>query len=98
MILGEANIQTRWVNRRWGVLVSSLLMFMVVFNVTFAAMPSPSTLGAVIRVGTVALLWLGVRVFRRFVVEEPGTSLTLVALLIYVAVQWMLTGFADASQ
>ncbi len=73
-------------------------MFMVVFNVTFAAMPSPSTLGAVIRVGTVALLWLGVRVLRRFVVEEPGASLTLVALLIYAAVQWMLTGFADASQ
>jgi len=90
--------RTAWVNRGWGIMLSGLLAFMVIFNVTFAAIPSPSTLGAVIRIGTVALLWFGIAPFRRFAIEEPGALITLAALVIYGFLQWVLSGFVDASQ
>lgn len=93
-----ATSRTAWVNRRWGILISALLAFMVVFNVTFAALPSPSTLGAVVRGGTVALLWFGASAFRRFAIEEPGSVVLLCALVAYGFLQWTLTGFSDASQ
>ncbi|MEO7041262.1 MAG: hypothetical protein ABI035_03270 [Gemmatimonadaceae bacterium] len=87
-----------WFDTPLGVALSALVAFMVIFNVTFAAVPSPSTLGAVVRIGTVFLIWIGIGAYRGFVNDEPGALLLLLALTGYAFVQWALTGFADSGQ
>ena len=90
--------QRAWFDTPFGMAVSGVAAFMVIFDVTFAAVPSPSTLGAVVRVGTVFLFWIGIDAYRRFVIDEPGALLLLLALTGYAFVQWALTGFADSAQ
>ncbi|MEO7217059.1 MAG: hypothetical protein ABI026_02610 [Gemmatimonadaceae bacterium] len=93
-----ARRQRAWFDTPFGLALSGVAAFMVIFNITFAALPSPSTLGAVVRVGTVFLLWIGIDAYRRFVNDDAGALLLLLALTGYAFVQWALTGFSDSGQ